>query len=78
MYYLRRLRLDGIPAKVSSYARRALLIKKKMSYKFNNASLDKLTLLNIAQIFNPIQKPGNPLNIQAPYITDGEEFLRNT
>lgn len=56
-YYLRRLRLDGIPANPSGYASKALLAKKKMSYKFSNASLEELTLLKISQAFKSTTKP---------------------
>ena len=56
MYYLRRLRLDGTPAKVSAYSRKALLTKKKMSYKFNNAILEELVISNIEKIFSAMSR----------------------
>lgn len=65
-YYLRRLRLDGVPANAAVYAKKALLMKKKMSYRFNCSSLDELTLFNIAHIFTSTKSSGNTSKAAPP------------
>jgi hypothetical protein len=50
-YYLRLLRLNGVPVAKQSF-KKALLVEKHSSFKFANNALDTLILNNIHQLLS--------------------------